>query len=42
MNNISRTREVKNTFSELDAYYAGLTDECPDVEKWNLGISEHH
>lgn len=33
--------EITNTFSDLDAYYVGLIDSHPDIEKWNLGISEH-
>lgn len=28
-------------FSEVDAYYAGLTDTCADVEKYGLGKSQH-
>jgi hypothetical protein len=30
-----------HVFSEVDAYYAGLTDECGDVEKYGLGKSQH-
>ena len=33
--------EITNTFSDLDAYYVGLIDSHPDIEKWNLGLSEH-
>lgn len=33
--------EITNTFSKLDAYYVGLIDSHPDVDKWNLGTSEH-
>ena len=33
--------EITNTFSELDAYYVGLIDSHPDIEKWGLGISDH-
>ncbi len=29
------------TFSELDAYYTGLTDRCEDVEKYGLPKSQH-
>lgn len=32
---------IKNKFTELDAYYVGLTDNSATVEKWNLGLSEH-
>jgi hypothetical protein len=42
MNWTSETLEVTSTFSELDAYYAGLTNECDDVKKWGLGISDHY
>lgn len=42
MNWTAETLEVTSTFSELDAYYAGLTNECDDVKKWGLGISEHY
>jgi hypothetical protein len=28
-------------FSAVDAYYAGLTDTCGDVEKYGLGKSQH-
>ena len=30
-----------HVFSEVDAYYAGLTDECEDVGKYGLGKSQH-
>lgn len=30
-----------HVFSDLDAYYAGLTDTCEDVEKYGLGKSQH-
>ncbi len=29
------------TFSELDAYYTGLTDRCEDVETYGLPKSQH-
>lgn len=41
MNFTGETLEVTSTFSELDAYYAGLTDECAEVKEWNLGRSDH-
>ncbi len=41
MNWTGETLKVTNSFSELDAYYAGLIDECDEVGKWNLGKSEH-
>ena len=30
-----------HVFSDVDAYYAGLTDTCEDVEKYGLGKSQH-
>ncbi|MBQ6295566.1 MAG: hypothetical protein IJQ41_03200, partial [Firmicutes bacterium] len=30
-----------HAFSEVDAYYAGLTDHCEDVEAYGLGKSQH-
>ena len=41
MNYTGKTLEVTNTFSKLDAYYAGLIDECAEVKEWNLGKSDH-
>jgi len=41
MNLTGDTLEVTNIFSELDAYYAGLIDECAEVNEWNLGKSDH-
>lgn len=35
------SEEIKETFSDLDAYYVGLTDSCADVEKWGLGKSSY-
>ncbi len=35
------SKEITNDFSELDAYYVGLIDECADVRQWNLAPSEH-
>lgn len=32
---------VTNELSELDAYYVGLTDECPLVEQFHLKESQH-
>ena len=32
---------IINDFTELDAYYVGLTDHCDEVEKWGLAKSEH-
>lgn len=34
--------EITNTFSDLDAYYVGLLDECDDVTKWGLGLRKHY
>ena len=41
MRTISPGKEITNTFSSLDAYYVGLINSHEDIEKWNLGISEH-
>ena len=30
-----------HAFSDVDAYYAGLTDHCEDVEAYGLGKSQH-
>ena len=30
-----------DAFTELDAYYVGLTDYSSDVTQWNLGPSQH-
>ena len=30
-----------HVFSDVDAYYAGLTDHCEDVEAYGLGKSQH-
>ena len=38
---VTDTSVIIDVFSDLDAYYVGLIDSHPDVEKWNLGISEH-
>ena len=35
------SKEITNEFSELDAYYVGLCDECEEVSKWHLAPSEH-
>ncbi len=32
---------ISNEFTELDAYYVGLTDSSETVEAWDLGLSEH-
>ena len=41
MNWTGETLEVTSTFSELDAYYAGLINECAEVNDWKLAKSEH-
>ena len=41
MNWTAETLEVTSAFSDLDAYYAGLIDECDDVKQWNLAKSDH-
>ena len=38
---VTDTSVIIDDFSDLDAYYVGLIDSHPDVEKWNLGVSEH-
>ena len=35
------SKDITNDFTDLDAYYVGLKDNCEEVEKWNLAISEH-
>lgn len=32
---------VYSDFTELDAYYVGLTDQCDEVDKWSLGLSDY-
>lgn len=32
--------EILSTFSDLDAYYTGLTDECAEVAEWDLPVAE--
>ena len=41
MYTVSFGKEITMEFSELCAYYVGLTDSCDDVEKWNLAQSTH-
>ncbi|MBR4373103.1 MAG: hypothetical protein IKP49_01900 [Treponema sp.] len=36
-----RMDRITNDFSQLDAYYIGLINYCSEVEKFNLGKSEH-
>lgn len=36
MYSVNLTKEITNIFSDIDAYYVGLIDECDDVTKWNL------
>ena len=36
MYSVNSTKEITNIFSDIDAYYVGLIDECDDVTKWNL------
>ena len=38
---VTDTSVIIDDFSDLDAYYVGLIDSHPDVEKWGLGVSEH-
>ena len=38
---VTDTSVIIDEFTDLDAYYVGLIDSHPDIEKWNLGISEH-
>ena len=38
---VTDTSVIIDDFSDLDAYYVGLIDSHPDIEKWNLGLSEH-
>ena len=41
MNWTTETLEVTSTFSDLDAYYAGLINECAEVNEWKLAKSDH-
>ena len=41
MYTVCDSKEIFNDFSDLDAYYVGITDHCDEVEKWGLAISEH-
>lgn len=41
MAKVNYGKEIINSFSDLDAYYVGLIDKCDEVDKWNLGISDH-
>lgn len=41
MNSTYAGKSITNSFSELDAYYIGLTDSCYDVDKWNLEKSDY-
>jgi len=38
---VTDTSVIIDDFSDLDAYYVGLIDIHPDVDKWGLGESEH-
>lgn len=35
------SKTISNDFTDLDAYYVGLLDNCKDVRKWHLAKSEH-
>ena len=35
------SKDISNEFTELDAYYVGILDECDEVGKWGLALSEH-
>ena len=35
------SKDIGNDFTDLDAYYVGITDHCDEVDKWNLAQSEH-
>ena len=41
MHSVYDSKDIGNEFTDLDAYYVGLIDECPEVDKWNLAKSEH-
>lgn len=41
MATVNYGKEIINSFSDLDAYYVGLIDNCDEVDKWNLGISDN-
>lgn len=33
--------KILSDFTELDAYYVGLIDQCDEVVEWNLGLSDY-
>ena len=33
--------KIHSIFSPLDAYYIGLSESCPEIEKWNLAKSDY-
>lgn len=40
MRTVRSENEITATFSDLDAYYTGLIDECADVAEWGLPQAE--
>lgn len=42
MYTVSTEKEIFQKLSELDAYYIGLINTCPQVEEWGLGTSSHN
>lgn len=40
MKEVEDGEEITKSFSDLDAYYTGLTGECADIADWNLPVAE--
>ncbi len=34
-------KKVYSDFTELDAYYVGLIEQCDEVDEWSLGLSDY-
>jgi len=41
MYTVTDTKEITNDFTDLDAYYVGILDQCGEVGEWGLARSEH-
>jgi len=41
MYTVDSGKEITCVFSQLDAYYMGLTNSCSEVDKWNLKPSDY-
>lgn len=42
MNFVNASKDITNIFSDIDAYYVGLINECDDVDKWHLVVSKYN